>query len=296
MGLTNKQEWLLWRRAGLGASDAAILYGKSPYKNRYDLFLEKTSTGEIKENGNFITDKGHELEPIIRKRWALIASLDLGIDAEWLPENVDSGGRVMRASLDGTAPRHEIIAEFKFQGGKAHEDVKNGLVPEHYWIQVQHQLLVSGAKKAYLVSYNDKLDSANYHEILPDVQFHNEHIRVCKAFWKEVLEKSPSELTLSFKKEIKTEKSDFLKTVASDYVQTQKAIKVLEERLDALKQDLINANGTADKTDFEFVTVTKATRSGSINYKDIPEVKLMSKEYLNNFKAKDTEYFLVKAK
>lgn len=295
MDLT-RQEWLLWRRAGLGASDAAILHGKSPYKNRYDLYLEKTSTGEIKENGNFITDKGHELEPIIRKRWALIASLDLGIDAEWLPENVDSGGRVMRASLDGTAPRHEVIAEFKFQGGKAHEDVKNGLVPEHYWIQVQHQLLVSGAKKAYLVSYNDKLDSVNYHEILPDVQFHNEHIRVCKAFWKEVLDKTPSEETLSFKKEIKTEGSARLLTVARKYAEMSELIKNLEKELEEYKKELISSNGTADKTDFEFVTVTKATRSGSISYKDIPEVKAMSKEYLSNFKAKDIEYFLVKVK
>lgn len=297
MDLTKRKEWLSWRSKGIGSSDSAIIWGESPYKNRYDLYLEKISTDDPKENGNFATEKGQELEPLIRKRWKLVAAMDLSIESEWLPLNVDNGNKVMRCSLDG----HEgldnlIIAEFKFQGKDAHENIKKNICPRHYWIQVQHQLVVSGAKKAYLVSYNDELDTINYMEILPDIEFHNEHIRKCKSFWKEVLDKTPSDETLSFKKEIKTDNSDVNKDVAREYSEISAQIKILEEKQDTLKKFLIAANGTADKTDFEFVTVTKATRAGSIEWKSIPEIQALKKEYLDTFKKPDTEYFLVKVK
>lgn len=294
---TNQErtEWLGWRKKGIGSSDSAILWNKSPYKNRYDLFLDKTSTEEPKESGNFATQRGQELEPIIRKRWATIASLDLGIDSDWPALNVDQGNKVMRCSLDGYALTGDgqIIAEFKFQGKEAHLNIAKGIIPDHYSIQVQHQLLVTGAKKAYLVSYNDELDTVLYLEILPDQTFHNEHIRKCKAFWKEVLDKTPSAETLSFKKEIKTESDIDLLDIAKNYVNTSMQIKNLENSLEQMKKQLIAANGTADKTDFTYVTVIKSSRAGSVDYSKIEALKGID---LEPYRKPSTEYFLFKVK
>lgn len=295
----DRKDWLAWRQKGIGSSDAAIIWGVSPYKNRYDLYLEKitpqTFDGTKKEKSNYITGKGHELEPIIRKRWATIAALDLGIESEWRTLNFGDGDRVMRCSLDGFCDQG-IIAEFKFQGKDAHKQIELGIIAEHYRIQVQHQLLVSGAKKAYLVSYNDELDTIFYVEILPDKEFHNEHIRKCKSFWKEVLDKNPSDYTLSFKKEIKTESDSKILILAKKYADLTKHVKDFEEEIEKIKKELIAANGTADKTDFTYVTVTKSSRAASVEYKNIPEVKALKPEYLATFKKPDTEYFLVKVK
>lgn len=301
MDLTNRENWLQWRFKGIGSSDAPIIHGESPYKNRYQLFLDKTipqTEGKGREDNSYIAWRGHELEPIIRKRWATIAALELNIESEWLPLNVDQGGKVMRASLDGvtSTDANKIIAEFKFQGKEAHEAILKKICPRHYWIQVQHQLLVSGAKKAYLISYNDKLDTINYMEILPDVEFHNEHIKKCKAFWTEVLNKTPSEETLSFKKDERENADAGMKIVAKKYAELKAKIEADEKELEKLKEKLLAAHGTADKTDFEFVTVTKAYRSGSVEYKNIPEVKALAADYLSNFKKPDIEYFTVKVK
>lgn len=297
------KEWKIWRSRGLGSSDAPVVHGESPYKNRYQLFTDKitpqTFDGNEKQKNDYITWRGHELEPIIRKRWATIAALELGIESEWSPMNVDGGGKVMRASLDGQAHvsgAGYIIAEFKFQGKEAHEAVKQKICPRHYWIQIQHQLLVSGAKQAYLVSYNPDLDTVNYMLIEADTAFHNDHIKKCKEFWREVVEKTPSEYTLSFKKDERKADDAKLKVLAKNYSDLSAKIKAEEAELEEMKNQLIAAAGTSDKMDFEFVTVTKAVRAGSINYKEIPEVKAMTKEYISNFKKPDTEYFTVKVK
>lgn len=302
MDLTKRENWLQWRQKGIGSSDAPIIHDESPYKNRHELYLAKvepqTFNGEEKENNSYIAWRGHELEPIIRKRWATIAALELGIESTWLPLSVDGGGKVMRASLDGctTTDENKIIAEFKFQGKEAHELIKQKTAPRHYWIQVQHQLLVSGAKKAYLVSYNPELDTLNYMEILADTAFHNDHIKKCKEFWSEVMAKTPSAHTLSFKKDERKEADAQLLILAKSYVDLSAKIKADEEELEKMKTKLIEAAGKADKVDFEFVTVTKAVRAGSISYSTIPEVIALSKEYIANFKKPDVEYYTVKVK
>lgn len=305
MNNKERKNWLMWRSKGIGSSDSAIIHDKSPYKNRYELYMEKitpqTFDGEEKAKNDYITFRGQELEPIIRKRWATIAALELGLESEWLPINLGDE-KVMRASLDAHDYFHDnienpdekmIIAEFKFQGKENHEKIKQKIAPEHYVIQVQHQLLVSGALRAYLVSYNDELDTINYMEILPDVEFHNLHIKKCREFWAEVTSKTPSEHTLSFKKEIvKSENNDFKKD-AYLYKSLSEQIKNLEKLQEEIKEKLIAANGTADKTDFEFVTVTKAKRAGGVEYAKIPELKGVD---LDKYRKPDTEYFVVKVK
>ena len=230
------------------------------------------------------------MEAIARKKWSIIAALELGIEDTWQPLNVGEENKVMRASLDGFCHSENIIAEFKFQGKEAHE-LK--IIPKHYWIQVQHQLLVSGAKKAYLVSYNDELDTINYKEILPDRDFFNEHIKKCKEFWKQVTEKKPSEHTLSFKKEIKNNSDSKMKIIAKKYADLSEEIKKQEKELEELKKELIKASGDADKTDLEFLTVTKSSRAGSVEYKNIPELKGVD---LEKYRKPSTEYFLIKVK
>lgn len=291
--MMEKKEWLEYRKKGIGSSDAPIIHGESPYKNIYDLYLDKTTPVSDKDHEeSFIQAKGHELEIVIRKKWAIIAALELGIESEWLPLNV-AEDKVMRASLDGYDIPSNTIAEFKFQGKKAHEEVKKGFIPLHYWIQVQHQLLVSGAKKAYLVSYNDELDTVNYREILPDRDFFNEHIKKCREFWEEVTTKTPGEETLSFKKEIKNNSDSKIKIIAKKYADLSEEIKNKEKELEELKKELIKASGDADKTDFEFLTVTKSSRAGSVDYKNIPELKGVD---LEKYRKPSTEYFLIKVK
>ena len=58
------------------------------------------------------------------------------------------------ASLDGMTLAGDLVLEIKcpMRGTRSDlwQDVSQGQVPEHYRVQVQHQLMVSGAEKAHL--------------------------------------------------------------------------------------------------------------------------------------------------
>lgn len=66
------KEWLEWRKLGLGASDAPVVMGVSPWKTRHQLWLEKTGQKVDEPTNQYILDKGHAMEPKAR---ALLKSL-----------------------------------------------------------------------------------------------------------------------------------------------------------------------------------------------------------------------------
>ena len=72
-----------------------------------------------------------------------------------------------------------------------------------------------------------------------------------------------------------------------------KALLQEQAEFEELKKELIKASGDADKTDFEFLTVTKSSRAGSVEYKNIPELKGVD---LEKYRKPSTEYFLIKVK
>lgn len=61
------KEFLLERRSGIGGSDVAALFGKSPFASAHDVYMRITGleSGEITDNPRM--DAGVRLEPTIRQ-------------------------------------------------------------------------------------------------------------------------------------------------------------------------------------------------------------------------------------
>jgi putative phage-type endonuclease len=191
----DRKEWLSWRHQGIGASDAACLYDASPYKTRYELWQEKCLSEPKEEKSSFITEKGNRLEPEARKLFCAEYNMMNGTDEEFAPKLVQRADYpFIRASLDGCSAGGQIIIEIKFQGKAAHDAVKNGEVPKNYWIQIQHQLLVTDALMAYLVSYNE--GTVNHCVVKPDAEFMLSHLKACQDFWDLVQAKKAPPISL----------------------------------------------------------------------------------------------------
>src|SRR6266404_2041612 len=65
----NSKEWLAWRTSGLGASDAPVIMGVSPFTSQFELWLEKTGLGEreaFNPNAVKAMARGTLLEPEAR--------------------------------------------------------------------------------------------------------------------------------------------------------------------------------------------------------------------------------------
>jgi len=142
--------WTSWRRRGLGASDAPIILGVSPWKTPYQLWLEKTGRAEPAK-GNWATERGNEMEPRARARYELIHLRDMPPVTMEHPEFP-----FIRASLDGLSTDGKIVLEIKCPGEKDHQTAKAGQVPEKYIWQLEHQLFVTGAEEAHYFSYYEK--------------------------------------------------------------------------------------------------------------------------------------------
>jgi putative phage-type endonuclease len=152
---TNHDEWIKARINGIGASEAAAVVGMSPYKSNTELWEEKTGRRVAED----ISDKpyvqyGKEAEKHLRALFAL--------DFPQYQVDYDEFGMIRNnpdcsfafATLDGalTENKRHGVLEIKtteiMRAGQWEE--WNNRIPQHYYIQVIHQLLATGYDFAIL--------------------------------------------------------------------------------------------------------------------------------------------------
>lgn len=139
-------EWHAWRLEGIGASEAPMVLGISKYKTAHKLWQEKTGAIEIKDDFNFIFEKGKTIEAKAR------AYFELMNDKECPPICLEhSVYPFIRASLDGYNEAENFALEIKYVGKDAMEDE----IPPHHYAQLQHQMMVSGAMDITYIRSND---------------------------------------------------------------------------------------------------------------------------------------------
>jgi len=178
-------EWKKWRQNFIGASDMSVVRGKSPYKKRQDLLYDKINKNESEIN-QFIAQKGHKYEELMRKKAELLLNTDL--NPAWLESLVHP---FLSCSLDGWSNDKKTLWECKLVGQKVFDEVrKTNRPPTKYEDQCQQQLLISGAEKLVFWCGVDNEDYI-YIDVFPDKKFQEEMIKDAKTFYNEWLENTP---------------------------------------------------------------------------------------------------------
>lgn len=184
----NTQEWLNWRKGGIGASEVPIIMGESEYATPRQLWAEKTGRVQPKET-NYAMLRGQEHEARIR------AMYELWYDKSMPPALFQHPRHTyMRASLDGWNEEDRRILEIKYPGADTHAIARDEKrVPPKYYGQVQAQLLVADAKCCDYVSYDgEKIAVVT---VLPDLEYVNRMIMKCWEFWQYVQHDTPPPMT-----------------------------------------------------------------------------------------------------
>lgn len=180
------------RRMFITATDVPCIIGVNKYKNAYDVYVEKTQSLQPWD-GNNATEAGNLLEPAILA-WASkkLGSINPG---EW---RVHENG-ILAATLDGILPNGEVV-ECKSHGicGPTNWDDwgKEGTddIPDVYALQVQTQMLVTGAARTWVpaliggrgfVLYTMEKNE-DIHELIMDIT---------NRFWNRVQDRNPPEGT-----------------------------------------------------------------------------------------------------
>ena len=183
-----RPEWLRERRLGIGASDAAALYGESPWQSPMSLWAEKrglmapTDEAAVPDYIKW----GLKLEPLIAAAFAEDTGREV-IDIPPFTIERDLEHPELLATLDRRQRTTAGVGvlELKSTNFFAKQQWSEG-VPIYYQIQVQHQLMVTGepfASVAVLIGGSEFL----WCDIPRNDAFIDDLRRRVIAFWAMVL-------------------------------------------------------------------------------------------------------------
>lgn len=183
------EQWLERRREGIGGSDAAAALGLSKWDTPYSVWAQKVGLLGPKEDTNPMV-WGRRLEIPIGLGFAE----DTEIPVTRYPVMLRSKEfPFMQVNVDFLTRGADAVVECKNVGIYMADEWEDGNVPDHYMLQGQHELAVTGLEKvwfAVLVGGNDP----RYIEVERDQDVIDMLVEQEAAFWDLVQRLDPPSL------------------------------------------------------------------------------------------------------
>jgi putative phage-type endonuclease len=276
--------WLGWRKGGITATDAVVLLGRSPHKTTWRLWAEKVGFArEADLSNNPLVRHGQRMEPRARK------AAEDHLNDLLLPVCVESElNALMRASLDGITSQNEPV-ELKCPSDKVWQQVmdkgEGSLAYRMYYAQVQHQLLVTQAKRGWLMFWHEQ-EGLQAFEITPDMAMLKQLIKAAGTFWTQVEHRTEPEKDLDHDLFIPEgdEAVDWIKA-AREYRRLESAKAELSRKLAELNEQqapyldaMKSSMGPYRHADYAGVMVTRYKAKGRVNYTRLLADKIGSVE------------------
>lgn len=285
--LQQSKEWLEWRKKGIGASDAPVVMKVSPWKTPYQLWEEKT--GKVQEPpANEAMMRGNRLEPKARSTWELMSDCEM-------PACLAEHARYpfIRASLDGLNLKSSRILEIKCPNLKDHQLAIEGKVPEKYFPQLQHQLLVTNVERAiyYSYSHNDETGQGSgvAVEVLPDKEYQEMLLEKEIEFWEKVTNDEPPEF---IEKDFRPIDDLALISLLESYEEKISQAKGIEAQLEEIKSR-IKTLSKGQRLGNQRYKIATISRKGSIDYSKIEALKSID---LEMYRKKGSSYLRIDIK
>ena len=177
----SREEWLRYRKCGIGGSDVAAILGISKWNSAISLWLDKTNQTNEPVEENEAMQWGTIMEPIIRKHFAEVTGKTV-VEVKAMLQHPEHP--FMLADVDGLTTDDEgnpAILEIKTASEYKRSEWEKD-IPSYYQTQVQHYLCVTGVQKAYvavLIGGN----SFNIYEVEADAEIQSMLIAVERKFW-----------------------------------------------------------------------------------------------------------------
>lgn len=183
-----REQWLQWRKLGIGGSEVAIILGISPFsKTKRDLYLDKLGIqGAVSdENDNWVAKEvGHRLESLVAEIYAQktgykvypIRKMLQHPHFPYLIADVD----FFVVKPDGTRG----ILECKTSHLGKIGEWSNGRVPRHYECQGRHYMCVANVSfAAFACLFSNNEDDFRYTEVDRDLEDEEQTIISVGTFW-----------------------------------------------------------------------------------------------------------------
>lgn len=255
----NTKEWLEFRKSKLGASDAPIVMGVSPWKTPYQLWQVKTGLKEDNYD-NAAMQRGRDMEEEARKKF------EAHVGINFHPYVVVSPTHdFMMASLDGFNGAKKMGVEIKCPGEADHSIAQKGAIPDKYIPQLQHQMHVAELDFIYYWSFDGS--EGCLVEVAKDQKYIDKMIETEQSFYECMTTKTAPPFT---DRDYRVRHDEKWTKLESDWVKAQAALKEAQELEKKAREELLK------EVDFntlgEAVKATQYTMRGTVDYQKIPEL------------------------
>lgn len=189
----SREQWLAFRRLGIGGSDVAAIMGISPFVTSRDLYYDKIGVTPMIEEpeANWVAKEfGHRLEDLV----AEIFSKKTGLEVfpvrimfrhplyPFMLADIDFFVRMPDGSF--------AILECKTCNYNAKEKWDDGKIPEHYVYQVRHYMSVVNISHAFIAClWGNNENDFVYRSLERDLMEEQDIIEQEGYFWREFVEK-----------------------------------------------------------------------------------------------------------
>jgi putative phage-type endonuclease len=256
----NTDEWLEFRKKRIGASEAPIILGVSPWTTPLQLWEQKLNLVE-RPAQTMSMSRGIELEPVALDLFNKMIGITLkptvvqSTEFEW-----------MIASLDGFDGVKTAV-EIKCPGRHDHQTALDGKIPEKYIPQLQHQLYVTCLESMWYTSFDGK--EAVHLQVHADKEYQNKMIKLEIAFYKCMEEFTPPPMG---DKDYQIKNDTLYLKLCEDYCFAKRDLCLLQNQERHLREELIKANNGLN-TIGGGLKISKCIRKGAIDYKIISELR-----------------------
>ncbi len=185
--ITDRNEWLRWRRGSIGASEVAAVFGASPFVTPLDLFIAKTQglatvASGVMVRGLILEAAGLAALGIERPEWRCTAPSAFLIHTDRRLSATPDFSNCDREPVELKAPTPPM---FKREWGKE--------PPLHYQLQALTQAMLTGAPRAWIAALVVDGFSAELYtfEIPRNAAVEDKIIEGVAAFWRRIDENDP---------------------------------------------------------------------------------------------------------
>lgn len=142
----SREEWLEYRKKGIGGSDAGAICGLNRFRSAIDVWADKTGRAEEKPDSEAMR-VGRDLEDYVAKRFEEATGKKVHRRNAMFQ---DTEHPWMLANVDREVVGENALLECKTANAYGADRWSGGEVPESYEIQCHHYMAVTGADRVYI--------------------------------------------------------------------------------------------------------------------------------------------------
>lgn len=184
----SREEWLAYRRMGIGGSDAAAILGISPFRTAADLYYDKRNLPVDDSDANWVAmEVGNLLEDLVARIFAKKTGLKIYqrksmfrhphhpwmlADLDYLVEMLDGSTTILECKTTNYNARDK----WEYDG--------KPIVPPYYESQGRHYMAVMNLNRVYFCClYGNNEDEVIIRSIERDMDYESELISLEEDFW-----------------------------------------------------------------------------------------------------------------